>query len=97
MTGVMWSKDHQQLMLVRTFNALRSQHLMLRWVWEGTVISPESKFGYHLETEMSMAWTHFKARKVRKKNRKRAIAKALHLEARTTSRQTFWVFRFFLF
>ena len=25
--------------------------------------------------------------------RKRAIAKALHLEGRTTSRQTFWVFR----
>ena len=32
-----------------------------------------------------------------KKTRKRAIAKALHLEGRTTSRQTFWVFLFFLF
>ena len=28
-----------------------------------------------------------------KKTRKRAIAKALHLEGRTTSRQMFWVFR----
>ena len=31
------------------------------------------------------------------KTRKRAVAKALHLEGRTTSRQTFWVFRFFWF
>ena len=29
--------------------------------------------------------------------RKRAIAKALHLEGRTTSRHTFWVFRVFWF